>query len=159
MWEPNFAPIVRQLGLETLAIAITRMCQLYLGLRPDINWCTGTEDETCHQLMDYIMERGNFGRKAVTDSHKTVATLNVMQNIPTFLIRLQKYGMQNWPAMNNHPRLKTVLIPFAWLWQFCHYIYLGLKRVQPFKSLMQDIKKARSEDALMKKLGVNQRKN
>ena len=33
-WEHTFAPAVRRLGLERLAITVTRMCQLYLGLHP-----------------------------------------------------------------------------------------------------------------------------
>ena len=48
--------------------------------------------------------------------------------------------------------------PFAWFWQLCRYLHLGLKREQPLKGLMQDVKKTRSKDALMEELGVKQRK-
>ena len=33
-WEHTFAPDVRRLGLDRLAITVTRMCQLYLGRNP-----------------------------------------------------------------------------------------------------------------------------
>lgn len=157
-WEHDFSPIVRQLGLESLAIAVTRMCQLYLGLRTDITWCGSAEDDVCHQLMEYIMEQGNFGRKGDTCSHKTVNALNAMQNIPGFFQRLQHSGLNIWPALKKYPRLKPILAPFAWFWQLCRYVRLSLKREQPFKSLMMDIKKSRHKDDLMEALGVNQSK-
>ena len=157
-WEHTFGPIVRRLGLETLAIAVTRMCQLYLGLRPDITWCASADEDICHRLMDYMMEQGNFGRKGDTDSHKSVKALSVMQNLPAFFKRLQHLGLKRWPAVTKYPRLKPLLTPFAWFWQLCRYIHLGLKREQPFKSLMQDVKKSRAKDTLMEALGVNQKK-
>ncbi len=157
-WEHTFAPIVRRLGLETLAIAVTRMCQLYLGLRPDITWCASADEDICHRLMDYMMEQGNFGRKGDTDSHKSVKALSVMQNLPAFFKRLQQLGLKRWPAVTKYPRLKPLLTPFAWIYQLCRYIHLGLKREQPFKSLMQDVKKSRAKDTLMEALGVNQKK-
>ena len=61
-WEYTFAPVVRRLGLERLAITVTRMCQLYLGLRSDITWCASADEKVCDSLMNYIMEQGNFGR-------------------------------------------------------------------------------------------------
>ena len=158
-WNQDFAPIVDRLGLEKLAIAVTRMCQLYLGLRSDITWCAGAEDKVCHRLMDYIIEQGNFGRKGDIDSHKSVKTLSAMQNIPAFFRRLQKFGTMRLSAVNKYPRLTPLLIPFAWFWQLCHYIHLGLKREKPFKSLMEDIKNSRSKDNLMEALGVYQFKN
>ena len=156
MWEQEFAPIVRRLGLEKLAICVTRMCQLYLGLRPDITWCAGAKSDVCQRLMDYIMEQGNFGRKGDTDSHKSVNTLSAMQNIPAFFKRLQERGLKHWPAVSKYPRLRPILVPFAWIWQFFRYIHLGLKREHPFKSLMQDVRKSRSKDELMEALGAYQ---
>ena len=157
-WEHTFAPIVRRLGLERLTITVTRMCQLYLGLRPDITWCASADEKVCDSLMNYIMEQGNFGRKCDTGSHKTVKILSVLQNIPNFFRHIQYWGMYHWPALKKYPRLKPLLTPFAWFWQLCRYLHLGLKREQPLKGLMQDVKKTRSKDALMEELGVKQRK-
>ena len=157
-WEHTFAPVVRRLGLERLTITVTRMCQLYLGLRPDITWCASADEKVCDSLMNYIMEQGNFGRKGDTGSHKTVRDLSILQNIPGFFKQIQHYGMRRWPALKKYPRLKPLLTPFAWFWQLCRYLHLGLKREQPLKGLMQDVKKTRSKDALMEELGVKQRK-
>ena len=62
-WYSQFAPIAQQLGLETLAVTVTRMCQIYLGLSASINWCEKADDNLCEQLMLHIIEYGNFGKK------------------------------------------------------------------------------------------------
>ena len=157
MWKHTFAPMVRHLGLETLAMTVTRMCQLYLGLRTDITWCSTADEDICHHLMDYVMDQGNFGRKGNTDSHKTVIILRAMQNLSSFFQKIQRFGLVHWQDTTKHPHLKPLFIPFAWLWQLCRYIHLGLKREQPFKSLMQDVKKSRDKDNLMESLGINRR--
>ena len=63
--------------------------------------------------------------------------------------QIQHYGMRRWPALKKYPRLKPLLTPFAWFWQLCRYLHLGLKREQPLKGLMQDVKKTRTKDAQM----------
>lgn len=158
IWGSSFAPIIHRLGLETLAITVTRMCQLYLGLRLDITWCASAEEALCHRLMGYLMEQGNFGRKANTeDSYKSVKVMKAAKNIPAFFKRLQYFGLKGWPAITKHPQLKPLLTPFAWFWQLCRYIHLGLKREQPFKSLIEDIQKSHDKDNFMEILGVKQK--
>ena len=45
-----------QAGLKELAVCVTRMCQMYLGLTDkDINWCNSADEMVCHNLMDYIV--------------------------------------------------------------------------------------------------------
>ena len=153
MWEHTFAPIVRRLGLKTLAVAVTRMCQIHLGLRADITWCASADEDICHRLMDYIMDQGNFGRKGDKSNHKSVKALSILQNFK----KLQHLGLERWPAVTKYPHLKSLLTPFAWFWQLCHYIQLGLKREQPFKTLVKDIKKSHAEATLMEILNVNQK--
>ena len=55
-WEHTFAPVVHRLGLDRLAITVTRMCQLYLGLRPDITWCASADEKVCDSLMKGLMQ-------------------------------------------------------------------------------------------------------
>lgn len=50
-------------GAEDLAKIVTKMCQMKLGLRTDIVWCNDADDIVCKELLDYIMENGNFGQK------------------------------------------------------------------------------------------------
>jgi len=63
IWIDRFVPLVREVGLETLATTVTKMCKIWLGLPDDITWCENADEETVHQLMKMIFESGNFGRK------------------------------------------------------------------------------------------------
>ena len=151
-WNDHFSPIAKRLGLETLAVTTTRMCQLYLGLRENITWCRDAEEELCHELMELTMDRGNFGRKSL-DSNKAVTTLFALKNLPIFCQRLQIRGCKNWKALKKYPWLK----PFAWFYQICRYISKGLKREEAFSQLAQDVRKSKRQDALMERLGATRR--
>ena len=59
---PEFQVLASNIGMETLAIVMTRMCELHLGL-PERMWCKSADNELCGQLMDYILACGNFGEK------------------------------------------------------------------------------------------------
>ena len=63
---PAFETLTEKIGLKTLAVVTTRMCEMYLGL-PDRAWCAGADEGICRQLMDYVLESGNFGSKRVDD--------------------------------------------------------------------------------------------
>jgi len=62
MWYSSFQEKAQLTGLESLAITVTRMCQIYLGLTTDITWCKDADEEVCGNLMQYVMDCGNFGR-------------------------------------------------------------------------------------------------
>lgn len=153
LWEREFEACAEHLGFRTLAVTVTRMCQLCLGLREDgITWCRDADEDLCHELMAFILHRGNFGRK--TDKERITAsilgTFSKITNIPKLL---QKHGCINWKALKKYPFLK----PFAWLYQLCRYIKKGLSRKHPFRTLWNDIKASGKQDTLMNRLGVTKR--
>lgn len=152
-WSTDFQPIVRSLGLETLAVTVTRMCQLYLGLRDDITWCRHADESLCNELLTLLMESGNFGRKQNTHTQKSVATLIATKNILTFFRRLQQYGTNNWTLLNRCPWLK----PFAWLYQLCRYLHKGFSTERPFHSLLQNLKQSRQKDSVLDRLEIPRR--
>lgn len=153
-WKAGFGAAAEAIGLKTLAVTVTRMCQLYLGLREDITWCRGAEADLCDEVMLLTMEWGNFGQK-VGDSAKTVPILNAMRKLTEVPAMLQSRGCENWKALEKHPWLK----PFAWLYQLCRYIKKGLTRPHPIRSLLADIKNAGREDDIMTRLGITLRIN
>ena len=55
-WYNEFASVVKELGMDTLAVTLTRMCQIYLGLPETITWCKGANESTCERLMDIILK-------------------------------------------------------------------------------------------------------
>lgn len=149
-WNQEFGQWTRKLGVERLAIAVTRMCQMYLGLREDgISWCAGADEMLCEKLMKLTMERGNFGRKNKQDI-SAVATVRIFSR-PTDLFKsLQLYGCCNWKALRKYPFLK----PFAWLYQLFRYIKRGLSRRHPFRQLAEDIRKKRCNDGIFNELAI-----
>ena len=64
MWKTQMQPVLKKTGYEKLAKAVTRICQIYLGLREDtITWCLNIDEDVCRTLMSYVMTQGNFGKK------------------------------------------------------------------------------------------------
>lgn len=154
LWEVEFHSRVQQLGLETLAVTVTRMCQLYLGLPSDLTFCRSAEDSLCRDLMAHTLKQGNFGRKQPKGYNKTISVLNTARNLPTLFRLLQRYGCKNWPAIQKYPFLK----PFAWFYQVCRYIRLGFQLKHPLRQLRDAVKHEHSQDVLFDKLGITRMK-
>lgn len=152
-WHSEFRSAAQSIGLETLAITTTRMCQMYLGLRNDLTWCQPAEESLCHDLMGYVLEQGNFGRKKGTDHNKTIFVLTAASDLPHFLKLLHRHGLHNWKATQKHPWLR----PFAGVYQVGRYIHLGLKRENPFQSFCTAAHQSRSQDEFFDRLGVVRR--
>lgn len=109
VWLNEELPMLRRFGMEKLALSVTAMCQKYLGLRtivPEI------DKYPCDELMDYILEKGNFGIKA--GQKDKVATVAFAMASPfRILRRLQIGGMYRWKPAKKH----AILRPFAWIYQ------------------------------------------
>ncbi len=136
-YEKEFAPLARRCGYETLAVTMTRLCQLYLGLPETITWCRNADEEACRELLELILEGGNFGEKDI-DSAKAVSVLNMAKHPIRFLGQLQSMGCETWTALRKYPWLKC----FAWLYQLCRFIRRGFARKNALSSLHSDGKKA-----------------
>ena len=149
LWNNKFGPMVRQLGLETLAVTVTRMCQMYLGLRTDIRWCAGADETLCQELMEYVLDQGNFGRKLQKGSNRAVTVLGA-GNLRSLFGMLQHHGCNNWKAAKRFPILK----PFAWLYQLGRYIVQGLRTKHPIQFLKTAAKRTKSKGEFLKSLGV-----
>ena len=152
-WNTTFQKTARFLGLEILAITVTRMCQLYLGLSEDITWCRQADEDLCHSLMQLTLDRGNFGRKISAETNRSLDTLLAFRGIKQFFSRLQYRGCKNWKLLEKWP----ALTPVAWLYQLFRYAYRGLKRKHPFRQLAADIRDTRKNDDIFSRLGIARR--
>lgn len=149
-WEQVFLPLIKPLELESLAKAMTRMCQLYLGLDETISWCRKVPESLCHELMAFILQQGNFGRKQPKEADRAITTLRTAKNLPAFFRLLQQFGYGNWAAAQKHPWLR----PFSWIYQICHYIRVWLSKKNPLRYLRGTFQEKRRRDRLMKQLHV-----
>lgn len=152
-WYNTFEPWAEKLGLKIMAVTVTRMCQMYLGLRQEgITWCANADEELCRELMELTMSRGNFGRKAgnAPSAMPLLHTVSKLSNIPKML---QAHGCINWKTLRKYPFLK----PFAWLYQICHYMKKIVTGEYPLRRLLGEMRASGKQDDLMTRLGVAQR--
>ncbi len=145
----EFYVLSRKIGLDQFAIIITRMCEIYLGL-PERKWSSGADDGICHELMEYILQCGNFGNKRNYDSDAIHTVLYYTSGPLATIKLLQERGLENWESSKKH----VILRPFAWSYQICRYIVRGLKQKKTLTVLKQEYMVAKKKKSLFNKLGV-----
>lgn len=148
-WNTSFAPIAEKIGLKTLAITTTFLCQRHLGLTKELRFSQEADPNLCEALLEYIIEQGNFGQKKGVKGNAAVNVLTI-KDIPTFLVLLQKRGLRTWDTLTKYPFLKS----FAWFYQLCRYIRLGLQRKHPFRKLKDEYVQSKARDDFFTRLGV-----
>ena len=171
---PVFRNQAAQLGLERLAVAVTRMCQLYLGLPEEypacsvtedsavseedmadsktqrhITWCRDADDKLCADLLEYLFDCGNFGFKHPTDNTAAMV-ISHGRGVRGFFRNLQTRGEANWDLYRRHGWLK----PFAWIYQGCRYARIALGRKDALPRLKQSVEDGRRRGDLMDRLGA-----
>ena len=148
VWKDQVLPMLRETGMERLALTVTVMCQRYLGLRTIVE--TKNDALPYEALMNYIMERGNFGRKSGKKG-KNATVFFGMKGPVRMMKRLQAGGMVRWKAARRH----RVLRPFAWIYQSFRIAGIFMKnRVTP-KQLREQREKGLEYRSLIESLGLN----
>ena len=150
-WKQAFEAAVKDVGLDTAAIVITRMCQIYLGLSDHIQWCQNADADLCAELMENLLSSGNFDRKRGKGSAVESVTSNITR-IGLFRY-LQTAGEYNWKAYHKYKWLK----PFAWLYQIGRYAKQGFQAKRGGQ-LSEDIARGRQRSELLKQLQIGQSK-
>lgn len=100
---------LKKTGMEKLALTVTAMCQKYFGLEPIVE---ESDDYPCDELMLYILEKGNFGKKS-GEKGKTESVFLDASSPTRLFLRLQAGGLTRWKAAKKHAFLR----PFAWIYQ------------------------------------------
>ena len=150
-WNQAFETAAKDVGLNTVAIVITRMCQIYLGLSERIQWCQNADADLCAELMENLLSSGNFDRKRGKGSAVESVTSNITR-IGLFRY-LQTAGEYNWKAYHKHKWLR----PFAWLYQIGRYAKQGFQAKRGGQ-LSEDIARGRQRSELLKQLQIGQSK-
>ena len=143
----EFRDALEKMKLQRLAAVVTRMCQMYLGLREDgFSWCKDVPEETCEELMDYLIEQGNFGIKTGY-SEKTVKVISGYRTPAAMLRRLQKNGSVHFPDLAKKPMVRH----FLWVPEGIDMIRTILFR-RGFGNTVHDIRTGLKRDKLFRKL-------
>lgn len=146
-WEHTFKPLADRTGLTTLAVTVTKLCEMYLGA-PKHSWAAEADVSACKELFALIEESGNFGRKRNVKDNRVTTMLN--QKGLSFK-GLQQRGLYHWKAAQKH----KILRPFAWIYQICRYIKEGLiKRDPNYEGFFTSFKRHRQQKKLFKKLKI-----
>lgn len=146
-WEREYRRLFDKAGLSVLAETLTRMCQLHLGLRKDITWCQGAEEELCEELWRYVMEKGNFGRKEGSEA-KGKNFFSRGYSVSGVLKHLQDSGKKNWKLLKKYPFLE----PLAWCYQAGVWAGYLLKRKNVIGSLRKDHAQGSRRARMLKRL-------
>lgn len=141
-WYSTFKPVADELGLTTLAITATALCQKYLGL-PARTWSQGADEALVDQLLETILASGNFGIKTGTGNN--VETVTAAMKSHGVFYYLQLAGEHNWTRYHRHHFLRS----FAWLYQIFRYIRQGIGRGLKLKA---DVGRGNARADLLKKL-------
>lgn len=146
---PMFRTLARNIGLETLAINVTKMCEMSLGL-PQRDWCSCADESLCIQLFDYVVSSGNFGRKRVSDEDISENVIAYARTPKLAFKLLQQQGLKNWKLTKKYRFLR----PFAWIYQANRYIIKGMKRNNAASKLKTEYMEAKKRTAMFDKLGI-----
>lgn len=145
-WNNEFQPILHERGMEKLAVTLTRMCQLYLGLPDDISWCKSADEYLCKLILDSAISTGNFGKKNGTGTIIESVGYRIKSN--GLFAQLQHAGEYNWEAYKSHRYLK----PFCWVYQLIRYISKSIKTGRSLKQIKSDSFRSKQRYELIKKL-------
>ena len=106
-----FQIMAAETGLEKLAETVTRMCEIYLGLKKH-EWCSNADEALCQELLLYILACGNFGQKRSYEEELALGRAAKLSHPVAMIRELQQMGLRNWKGA-QHPVLKH----FAWIRQ------------------------------------------
>lgn len=148
-WKQEFRKMAEILHVDDLAMTMTGICQKELGLCKDRNWCKEADDATCYALLEYMMNQGNFGRKA-GESDAGAKFFTESMNTGGLLRRLDRSASYSMPIIKKYP----ILRPVGWIYQVGRYIGLGLGREILDGNLQGDMEAGRQRRKLMENLGI-----
>lgn len=149
-WNDVFQRIARMPGLEKLAMILTRTCQLYLGLEEtNREWCKEIEDETCEELMEYLITQGNFGHKA-GEADKEIKFQTDAQGNRGFFKTISASSLYSMPIAKEY----RILRPIAWIYQVFRYIIKGLFRKNAWKRFRISKEEGKKRNVFFRKLNI-----
>lgn len=147
-WEEEFSSTAEKIGMKKLAMVTTAMCQKYLGMKKNINWCS--YDPLCDELMEFILNHGNFGSKKGMTKTRTVSLIRLFRDPFRTLQAAQHDGCLTWKTYQRHRWLK----PFAWIYQLLRWANHGRKNGLNINSLKQAASAETEETDFLRRLEI-----
>lgn len=137
--------LLKESGMLKLAWTVTALCQRYLGLRKIV------EDDTdlpVDELLEFILEKGNFGRKVGIDGD--IAHFGMASSANGFFKCLQVGGINRWKAARKY----KILRPFAWLYQAVRLTGILVRNRKLPGKVLEEARRGASQRHLIEALGL-----
>lgn len=155
---PEFRVMAGDTDLEKLAVAMTRTCEIYLGL-PEHEWSRNADKKVCRQLMNLVLNSGNFARNFGHDGFISSQFFTNAKTLKGALYFLQSRG--NWHLEQKYGHKPLPFI--GGLYQLGRYLVQGFQRKGTFKKLLTEyrIGKERNDlfDALLEDHSAGKNEN
>ena len=148
---PAFRELADRIGLRKLAVAATRMCEIYLGL-PERQWSTEADPVICGSFMKDVLKCGNFSRGRPDIERRTIKNLTISHNPKQLFSELQRRGVQYWEKAQKKEKLRR----YAWMYTAGRYMKAELGRKRAVRSMIRDLREARERIRLIEELECRQ---
>ncbi|MCC8150210.1 MAG: nucleotidyltransferase family protein [Lachnospiraceae bacterium] len=120
MWE-ELRPRLEEFGLLTFTGIMTRACVDYLGLPEEkAPWNKDFDKELTDEVVEQILESGNFGSKAGTYGILYFTDVNSSNRLTSFVKTIFDRCKYHWPVCAKHP----ILMPVAPFVAYAKYLKL-----------------------------------
>jgi len=146
---PAFSELAENAGLVKLAKTVTKMCCSYFGLKGNFTWCQDADAELSDEVLRYLFESGNFGRKNKNVS-RIASVNNKFNNSKNKFKTLQLNGERNWKLYKKHHWLR----PFAWVYQTKRYVFKSLSDPHMISNYSNGLQEAKRRKRMLDDLGV-----
>lgn len=145
----EFEPLADRCGNRRLAVIAAGMCVRYLGLPDRYAWCDEAEEEDCRNLMEYVLSKGNLGKKKSGGSSRAISALNVGKGGLFGRLRYeQEAGLAHWIAARRNPWLR----PFAWIYGIFYHIRSLKHDNETIKSLLSAFAESKKQKRFIEDL-------
>ena len=148
-WNDEFCQAAAGIHVDELALSMTAICQKEFGLCKDRSWCMEADEDTCYALLEYMLNQGNFGRKA-GEADAGAKFFTESMNTGGLFRRFDRSATYSMPIIKKYP----ILRPIGWVYQMGRYIKRGMDRELLDGSLHEDMEAGKQRRKLMENLGI-----
>ena len=156
VWKEQFVPLANEAGLLSLAVNVTQMCEINLGLSNRIKW-KKRNDTLTSELLNVVLTDGNFGKREISSTtyerniYKTVTRIK-SRGIYTFF---KTIGLRKCKLCKKYP----IIEPLAFLYGFLQCSYYGLIAVFKVNNVKKQVDEGRHRIELYRKIGIKTKNN
>lgn len=146
---PEFEKLATRTGHVKLAVITTRMCEMFLGL-PEHAWCAQADPAVCKELMLHLLSCGNLGQKKDND-RRVSEWIFSSSSLKSILKIIKHNGMWSWKRASQN----KLLVPFAFFYEACKYIWKGLTRKNAMQKLKTEYINGKRQKELFDSIGLS----